>query len=73
MGLEIMGRVEKDMSLILHSAAGLGLTAPLTALSQQLYGAAIAKGYGEDDIYGLIGALEGPPGKLRLAGCEVSL
>jgi hypothetical protein len=36
----------------------VGLTAPLTALSQQLYGAAIPKGYGEDDNYGLIGALE---------------
>jgi hypothetical protein len=38
----------------------------LTGLTQQLYQAAIAKGYGEQDICGSIRVLE------ELAGCEVA-
>jgi 3-hydroxyisobutyrate dehydrogenase-like beta-hydroxyacid dehydrogenase len=58
--------LEKDMSLMVESAAELGVPVPLTALSQQLYRAAIAKGYGEEDICGSIRLLE------DIAGCEVS-
>jgi 3-hydroxyisobutyrate dehydrogenase-like beta-hydroxyacid dehydrogenase len=57
--------LEKDMALMLESAAELNVPAPLTALSRQLYRAAIAKGYGEDDIGGSIRVLE------EVAGCEV--
>jgi 3-hydroxyisobutyrate dehydrogenase-like beta-hydroxyacid dehydrogenase len=58
--------LEKDMGLMLDSAAELNVPAPLTALSRQLYRAAIAKGYGEDDICGSIRVLE------EIAGCEVN-
>jgi 3-hydroxyisobutyrate dehydrogenase/2-hydroxy-3-oxopropionate reductase len=58
--------LEKDMALMLESAAELGVPAPLTALSRQLCTAAIAKGYGEDDICGSIRLLE------DIVGCEVS-
>ncbi len=58
--------LEKDIALMLESGADLGVPLPLTALSQQLYRAAIAKGYGEEDICGSIRVLE------ELAGCEVS-
>ncbi|WP_446745688.1 NAD(P)-dependent oxidoreductase [Silvibacterium acidisoli] len=58
--------LEKDMGLMLDSAAELNVPAPLTALSRQLYRAAIAKGYGEEDICGSIRVLE------EIAGCEVS-
>jgi 3-hydroxyisobutyrate dehydrogenase-like beta-hydroxyacid dehydrogenase len=58
--------LEKDMALMLESAAELGVPAPLTAISQQMYRAAISKGYGEEDICGSIRVLE------DLAGCEVS-
>jgi 3-hydroxyisobutyrate dehydrogenase-like beta-hydroxyacid dehydrogenase len=54
------------IALMLESAADLGVPLPLTALSQQLYRAAIAKGYGEEDICGSIRVLE------ELSGCEVS-
>lgn len=57
--------LEKDMGLMLDSAAELNVPAPLTALSRQLYRAAIAKGYGEEDICGSIRVLE------EIAGCEV--
>ncbi len=55
----------KDIGLMLDSAAELGVPAPLTALTQQIYRAAIAKGFGEDDICGSIRFLE------DIAGCEV--
>ncbi len=55
----------KDIGLMLESAAELGVPAPLTALTQQIYRAAIAKGFGEDDICGSIRFLE------DIAGCEV--
>jgi 3-hydroxyisobutyrate dehydrogenase-like beta-hydroxyacid dehydrogenase len=51
---------------MLESAAELGVPMPLTALSQQLYRAAITKGYGEEDICGSIRVLE------EMSGCEVS-
>ena len=57
--------LEKDMALMLESASELNVPAPLTALSQQMLRAAIAKGYGEDDIGGSIRVLE------DLAGCTV--
>jgi 3-hydroxyisobutyrate dehydrogenase-like beta-hydroxyacid dehydrogenase len=57
--------LEKDMQLMLESAAELNVPAPLTALSRQLYRAAIAKGFGEEDICGSIRVLE------DITGCEV--
>jgi 3-hydroxyisobutyrate dehydrogenase-like beta-hydroxyacid dehydrogenase len=59
--------LEKDMQLMLDSAAELNVPVPLTALSCQMYRAAIAKGYGEDDICGSIRLLE------DLASCEVAV
>lgn len=56
----------KDISLMLDSAAELGVPAPLTAVSQQMLRAAIAMGYGEEDICGSIRVLE------NIAGCEVA-
>src|SRR5258708_35482731 len=50
--------LEKDMDLMLETAAEMNVPVPLTALSKQLYRAAIAKGYGDDDIVGSIQ----PPG-----------
>ena len=58
--------LEKDMALMLESAAELNVPTPLTALSRQMFRAAIAKGYGEDDVSGSIRILE------ELAGCEVN-
>lgn len=58
--------LDKDMSLMLDSAAELGVPVPLTALTRQMYRAAIAKGYGEEDICGSIRLLE------ELAGCQVA-
>jgi 3-hydroxyisobutyrate dehydrogenase/2-hydroxy-3-oxopropionate reductase len=58
--------LEKDMGLMLESAAELGVPAPLTTLSRQLYQTAIEKGYGEEDICGSIRVLE------SLADCQVS-
>lgn len=57
--------LEKDMQLMLDSAAELNIPAPLTSLSRQMLRAAIAKGYGEDDICGSIRFLE------DLTGTEV--
>jgi 3-hydroxyisobutyrate dehydrogenase-like beta-hydroxyacid dehydrogenase len=57
--------LEKDMELMLESAAELNVPVPLTALSRQLYRTAIAKGLGEEDICGSIRVLE------DIAGCEV--
>ena len=50
--------LEKDMELMLESAAELNVPVPLTSLSRQLYRAAIAKGLGEEDICGSIRVLE---------------
>jgi 3-hydroxyisobutyrate dehydrogenase-like beta-hydroxyacid dehydrogenase len=57
--------LEKDMSLMLESAAEQHMPAPVTALSREMLRAAIASGYGEDDFCGSIRVLE------KLAGCEV--
>ena len=57
--------LEKDMELMLESAADLNVPVPLTSLARQMYRASIAKGHGEDDISGSIRVLE------DLAGCEV--
>jgi 3-hydroxyisobutyrate dehydrogenase-like beta-hydroxyacid dehydrogenase len=58
--------LEKDMELMLESAAELNVPAPLTSLSRQLYRAAIAKGFGEDDICGSIRLME------DITGCVVA-
>jgi 3-hydroxyisobutyrate dehydrogenase-like beta-hydroxyacid dehydrogenase len=58
--------LEKDMELMLESAAELNVPAPLTALSRQLFRAAIAKGYGEEDICGSIRVME------EIVGCTVA-
>ena len=50
--------LEKDMALMVESAAELNVPVPVTAISQQLYRAAIAKGFGEDDMCGSIRMLE---------------
>jgi len=57
--------LEKDLGLAVDLAGQLGVSTPLTALSQQLLRAAIAKGYGEEDICGSIRVLE------DLAGVQV--
>jgi 3-hydroxyisobutyrate dehydrogenase/2-hydroxy-3-oxopropionate reductase len=58
--------LEKDMGLMIDSVAELGVPAPLTPVSRQLFREAIEKGYGEDDICGSIRVLE------VLSGCQVS-
>lgn len=58
--------LEKDMELMLESAAELNVPAPLTSLSRQMLRAAIARGYGEEDICGSIRVLE------EIAGCKVA-
>ncbi|MGB7136836.1 MAG: NAD(P)-dependent oxidoreductase [Acidobacteriaceae bacterium] len=58
--------LEKDMELMLQSAAELDVPAPITALAKQMLRAAMAKGYGDEDICGSIRVLE------DLAGCEVA-
>jgi 3-hydroxyisobutyrate dehydrogenase-like beta-hydroxyacid dehydrogenase len=55
----------KDISLAIGLGAAIGVPLPLTGLTEQMLQAAIAKGYGEDDICGAIRLLE------DLAGCEV--
>jgi 3-hydroxyisobutyrate dehydrogenase/2-hydroxy-3-oxopropionate reductase len=55
----------KDLGLGLLAAEELGVPAPLTAVSHQMLRAAVAKGFGDDDICGSIRLLE------EIAGCEV--
>ncbi len=57
--------MHKDVGLALESAKGLDLPLPLTAITQQMLQAAIAKGYGDDDFSSLIRVLE------DFAGIEV--
>ncbi len=57
--------LEKDMALMLESAAENNVPAPVTALSRQMLRVAIAEGYGDEDIVGSIRVLE------KQAGCEV--
>jgi len=58
--------LEKDLGLMLESAAEQQVPAPVTALSRELLRSAIAAGYGEDDFCGSIRVLE------NLTGCEVA-
>ena len=48
----------KDVSLALASAEAVDLPLPLTAITQQMLLAAVAKGYGEDDFCATIRVLE---------------
>jgi len=58
--------LEKDIGLAMDLGSELGVPLMLTGLTQQLYQAAMAKGYGEDDICGSIRVLE------ELADVEVT-
>jgi 3-hydroxyisobutyrate dehydrogenase/2-hydroxy-3-oxopropionate reductase len=51
--------MHKDIGLMLDSAAEQGVPLPLTALTRQMFQAAIAKGLGEEDICSTIKVLEG--------------
>ncbi len=57
--------MHKDIGLMLESAAELGVPVPMTALTRQLFQAALSTGHGEEDICSTIKVLEG------LAGVEV--
>jgi 3-hydroxyisobutyrate dehydrogenase-like beta-hydroxyacid dehydrogenase len=57
--------LEKDIGLAVDLGSELGVPLMLTGLTQQLFQAAMARGYGEQDICGSIRLLE------ELAGCEV--
>lgn len=50
--------MEKDLGLILESAGELAVPLPITSVTQQMFRATIAKGYGEDDMCGSIRVLE---------------
>lgn len=50
--------MHKDVGLALASAEALDLPLPLTAITQQMLLAAVAKGYGEDDFCATIRVLE---------------
>lgn len=58
--------LEKDIGLAMDLGAELNVPLMLTGLTRQLYQAAMAKGYGEEDICGSIRVLE------ELADCEVT-
>jgi 3-hydroxyisobutyrate dehydrogenase-like beta-hydroxyacid dehydrogenase len=57
--------MHKDIGLMLDSAKELDVPLPLTSLTQQMFRAAIAKGYGEEDICATIKVLE------EIVGVEV--
>ena len=57
--------MHKDIGLMLDSAKELNVPLPLTALTRQLFQAAISTGHGEEDICSTIKVLEG------MAGVEV--
>ena len=57
--------MHKDIGLALESAQELGLPMPMTSLTEQVFQAAIAEGYGEDDLCSTIKVME------RWAGVEV--
>ena len=57
--------MEKDLGLGMELSAALNVPLPVTAVSQQMLRAAIAQGYGDDDICGSIRVLE------EIAGCQV--
>lgn len=54
--------MHKDIGLMLDSAAELAVPLPLTALTRQMFQAAIATGHGEEDICSTIQVLEGMVG-----------
>jgi 3-hydroxyisobutyrate dehydrogenase-like beta-hydroxyacid dehydrogenase len=58
--------MHKDISLMLESGNELEVPLPLTGLTQQMFRAAIAKGFGEDDMCSTIKVLE------DFAGIEVT-
>ena len=57
--------MHKDIGLMLDSAKDLDVPLPLTSLTQQVFRAAIARGYGDDDICSTIKVLE------EIVGVEV--
>ena len=57
--------MHKDIGLMLDSAKEIGVPLPLTALTQQMFQAAISLGSGDEDICSTIKVLEG------IAGVEV--
>jgi 3-hydroxyisobutyrate dehydrogenase/2-hydroxy-3-oxopropionate reductase len=57
--------MHKDIGLMLESADELQVPLPLTGLTQQMFRAAIAKGYGEEDICATVKVLE------EIAGVQV--
>jgi len=57
--------MHKDLGLALDSAKAMGLPLPLTAIAEQMLQAAIAKGWGDDDMCSTIRLLE------EWAGVEV--
>jgi 3-hydroxyisobutyrate dehydrogenase-like beta-hydroxyacid dehydrogenase len=57
--------MHKDISLMLDSGNENNVPLPLTGLTQQMFRAAIARGYGEDDMCSTIRVLE------EIAGVEV--
>jgi 3-hydroxyisobutyrate dehydrogenase-like beta-hydroxyacid dehydrogenase len=57
--------MHKDIGLALGSAQELGLPTPMTSLTEQIFQAAIAEGYGEDDMCSTIHVME------HWAGIEV--
>lgn len=54
--------MHKDIGLMLESAEELSVPLPLTALTRQLFQAAIAQGHGDEDICSTIKVLEGVTG-----------
>ena len=54
--------MHKDIGLMLESAEELSVPLPLTALTRQLFQAAIATGHGDEDICSTIKVLEGITG-----------
>jgi len=59
--------MHKDIDLILESAEEQHVPLPLTALTQQVFRAAIARGHGEEDMCSTIRVLE------EIAGIEVKI
>jgi len=57
--------MEKDLALALEAGAELQVPLPVTSVSRQMLSAAIARGWGEEDICGSIRLLE------DLSGCAV--
>ena len=55
--------MHKDIGLTLESANELDVPLPVTGLTQQMFRAAIAKGFGEEDICSTIKVLEDIAGR----------